>query len=468
MTSSPINPNYQILFWKYRGTQMKKTDVLIIGGSASGIVTAITGKSNYPNKEFLIIRKEKQVLVPCGIPYIFGSLKDSSKNLIPDTILEKAGINLKIDEVISIDTKKKLCKTADKTEIQYEKLVIATGSTTKIPKWLKGADKQNVFTIPKDKEYLDTLFEKLKECKKIVTIGGGFIGVEISDELNKWGKNVTIVEILPHVLSLAFDKEIANKAQETLKKRGVHIESGVGVKEILGDKKTTGVLLENNKTLDADAVIISVGYKPNTTLAKQAGLALNEKGFIKVDEYMRTADFDIFAVGDCSEKRNFVTRTPSEVMLASTACAEARIAGMSLYKLSAVKTFGGTIAIFSTMIGNTGFGVAGLTEFVAKREGFDIVTGEFEGIDKHPGSLADTNKQLIKLIVARDSGIILGGEVVGGPSTGELTNILGLAIQNKMTINCLLTCQIGTHPLVTAPPTAYPIIKAAEVISKKI
>ena len=183
---------------------------------------------------------------------------------------------------------------------------------------------------------------------------------------------------------------------------------------------------------------------------------------------MRTKNPDIFAVGDCAEKKDFFTRKTSGIMLASTACAEARIAGMSLYKLSAVKTFGGTIAIFSTAIGETAFGVAGLTENMAKKEGFDIAVGLFEGVDKHPGTLPGTNKQLVKLIAARDSGIILGGGVIGGPSAGELTNILGLAIQNKMTINNLLTAQIGTHPLVTAPPTAYPIIKAAEVASKKM
>jgi len=447
---------------------MKKTDVLVIGGSASGIVTAVTGKSNYPDKDFMVIRKEKQVVVPCGIPYIFGSLDNSDKNLIPDAVLEKSNIKLKVDEVTDIDTEKKTCRTKDGSEISYEKLVFATGSKTKVPGWLKGADKKNVFTVPKDKDYLDNIIEKLKDCNKIVTIGGGFIGVEISDELNKAGKDVTIVEILPHVLSLAFDKEIAEKAEETLKERGVKVVSGVGVKEILGNEKTTGVVLQDGKKLDADAVILSMGYTPNTELAKKAGLQLSEKGFIKVDEYMRTDNPDIFAVGDCSEKRDFFTRKPSMVMLASTACAEARIAGMSLYKLSAVKTFGGTIAIFSTMLGNTAFGVAGLTEDIARCEGFDIVVGEFQGVDKHPGSLPDTNMQRVKLIVAKDSGIILGGEVVGGPSTGELTNILGLAIQNKMTINCLLTSQIGTHPLVTAPPTAYPIIKAAEVVSKKI
>ena len=447
---------------------MEKTDVLVIGGSASGIVTAVTGKSNYPDKEFMVIRKEKQVVVPCGIPYIFGSLDSSSKNLIPDAVLENSGIKLKVDEAVEVDKEKKIVKTSDGTNISYEKLVFATGSITKVPGWLKGADKKNVFTVPKDKEYLDNILEKLKGCKKVVTIGGGFIGVEISDELNKAGKDVTIVEILPHVLSLAFDKEIAEKAEETLKNRGVKVVSGVGVKEVLGDKTTTGVLLQNGKKLDADAVILSMGYKPNTELAKKAGLKLNEKGFIKVDEYMRTENSDIFAVGDCSEKRDFFTRKPSMTMLASTACAEARIAGMSLYKLSAVKTFGGTIAIFSTMLGDTAFGVAGLTEDVAKCEGFDIVVGDFEGVDKHPGSLPDTNMQKVKLIVAKDSGIILGGEIIGGASTGELTNIIGLAIQNKMTINCLLTSQIGTHPLVTAPPTAYPIIKAAEVVSKKI
>ena len=185
---------------------MEKTDVLIIGGSASGIVTALTGKSNYPDKEFMIVRREKKVVVPCGIPYIFGSLESCEKNLIPDAALEQAGVRIRIGEVASLDQKNKSCKTTDNTEIRFDKLVFATGSNAKVPKWLKGADKENVFTIPKDKDYLDNVLNKLKNCKKIVTIGGGFIGVEVSDELNKRDKEVTIVEILPHVLSLAFDK----------------------------------------------------------------------------------------------------------------------------------------------------------------------------------------------------------------------------------------------------------------------
>jgi len=447
---------------------MEKTDVLIIGGSAAGIVTALTGKSNYPEKEFLVIRKEEKVMVPCGIPYIFGSLGSSDKNIVPDAVLTNKGIKIEVDEVISIDQNEKVCITARGTEINFEKLILATGSIPTIPGWLKGTNLENVFTISKDKMQLDKVFQKIKDCKKIVVIGAGFIGVEMSDELNKLGKEVTLVEILPHILGLIFDKEIAVQAEEVLKTRGVKIKSGEGVKEIIGNKKVTEVLLENGEKIEAEAVILAMGYRPNTGLAQKSGLKVSEEKYIKVDGYMRTENSDIFAVGDCAEKKDFITRKPSAVMLASTACAEARIAGMNLYKLHSVKTFEGTIAIFSTAIGETAFGAAGLTESMAKKEGCDVVIGTFDGIDKHPGTLADTHKQMVKLIVARDSGIILGGKVIGSKSTGELINIIGLAIQNKMTVSSLLTTQIGTHPLLTAPPTAYPIIKCAEVVAKKI
>ena len=447
---------------------MEKTDVLVIGGSAAGLSAAVAGKSNYPDKKFLLIRREEKVMVPCGIPYIFNSLADSDQNVLPgDSIYDKLGIKYKVGNVSSIDKGNKICLLDDGTEVKFEKLVLAIGSIPKIPTWLKGVELENVFTIPKNKIYLDEMKTKLENCKKIVTIGGGFIGVELSDELNKEGKDVTIVEILPHILSLAFDKELDVKAEEILQSRGVKIRTRTGAKEILGNgKKVTGVLLNNGEILDADAVILSMGYTPNTVIAKEAGIKLNEKDFIKVDEYMRTEDPDIFAVGDCAEKRDFVTRKLSKTMLASTACAEARIAGMNLYKLCTLKTFSGTIAIFSTIIGETGFGAAGLTEKQARDEGFDIVTGTFAGMDKHPGKLPDTHKQIVKLIAAKESGIILGGEVIGGLSSGELINVIGFAIENKMNINSILISQIGTHPMLTASPAAYPLIKAAEIVMR--
>ncbi len=447
---------------------MKKTDVLVIGSSAAGLVAANTAKMMYQDKKVTVIRKEEKTLVPCGIPYIFSSVETSDNNILPsEKMFKNAGVELMIGEVASISRKDNTCHLTGGENITYEKMVIATGSVPTVPLWLKGRDLKNVFTVPKDKVYLDKMQEELKDLNRVIVIGGGFIGVELSDELNKNGKEVTLLEKLPHILSLAFDEEISARAEKLVSGRGIKVRTGIGVKELIGLNLVTGVLLENGETVQADAVILAIGYEPNSELAEKAGLPISENGFIRVDEYMRTNDPSIFAVGDCAEKRDFVTRKPNNIMLASTACAEARTAGMNLYRLSVVKTFSGTISIFSTAIGDTGFGVAGLTETRAREEGFDIITATFEGMDKHPGTLPNTHKQLVKLIVGRESNVILGGEVVGGLSIGELTNTIGFIIQNRMPVTALLTSQIGTHPLLTASPAGYPLLKAAELIAEK-
>ena len=203
-------------------------------------------------------------------------------------------------------------------------------------------------------------------------------------------------------------------------------------------------------------------------LQKNLTYFVDEDNFIAVDEYMRTHIKDVFAVGDCAQKRDFVTRRRVATMLASTACAESRIAGMNLFNLNVVKTFSGTIAIYSTAIGDAGFGTAGVTEQRAEEEGIETVTGIFEGVNRHPGNLPNAHKQIVKLIAAKYSGVIIGGEVMGGMEAGELTNVIGLAIQNRMSVNSFLTMQIGTHPCLTASPAAYPMIKAAEIIANKI
>ncbi|MBN1885152.1 MAG: FAD-dependent oxidoreductase [Candidatus Krumholzibacteriota bacterium] len=448
---------------------MEKKDILVIGGSAAGLVAATTAKSIHPDRSVLVVRKDGKVLVPCGIPYVFGTVGSTEKNIMPaDKAFDSAGIEQIVGEVLSIDREEKTVTIEGGTKIGYDKLVIATGSTPSVPGWLEGAGLENVFTVPKNKVYLDKAQETLNGHRKIVVIGGGFIGVEFSDELNKTGKEITLVEKLTTILALAFDEEIASRAQRLLVERGVRVVTGTGVTRILGEKAVTGVLLENGETLEADAVVLSVGYRPNTALAREAGLRVNEGGFICVDEYMRTDDRDVFAAGDCAEKRDFTTRKPVPVMLASTACAEARTAGMNLYGLSSVKTFSGTISIFSTGIGDTGFGAAGLTEDKAREAGFEIVTGVFEGMDKHPGSLPGAHTQMVKLVASRDSGVLLGGEVMGGVSAGEITNIIGFLIQGRTTLNSIMTAQIGTHPLLTASPAAYPLVKAAAAAVRKM
>ncbi|HOK38596.1 MAG: FAD-dependent oxidoreductase [Bacteroidales bacterium] len=448
---------------------MKNTDVLVIGGSAAGMVAALTGKSSWSDKSFILIKKQKDVMVPCGIPYIFGTLNSSQLNIMPvDNMLAKAGIESIVNEVVSIDKNTKIAKLISGEEIKYDKLVIATGSIPIVPKWLKGTNLENFFVIPKDKTYLDEMKSKISGLKKVVVIGAGFIGVEVSDELAKSGHDVTLIEKEKTILASAFDEEVASKIEEIIKNRGIKLITGNGVKEIIGNTKVEKVKLENDTILDADAVILSMGYQPNTELAKKSGIYLDESNYIVVDEYMRTHEKDIFAVGDCAQKRDFITRKRVPTMLASTACAEARVCGMNLFGINIVKTFSGTISIYSTAIDGHGFGTAGITERRAKEEGINIVSAIFEGVDRHPGNMPDTKKQIVKLIVAKQSGVIVGGEVIGGLSAGELTNVIGIIIQNRMTISTLLTSQIGTHPCLTASPAAYPIIKAAEMVAAKI
>jgi len=447
---------------------MDKADVLVVGGGPAAVIAALTAKSNNPGKEVTMLRNYEDTPIPCGIPYVFGTLEEVKQNFMPDMPLEKAKIPVKVGQAASIDREKKICKTEAGDEIQYDRLIIATGSNVIIPKWLEGANLEGVYTIEKNNKKIAETKEALAKVKKVVVIGGGFIGVECADELNKAGKDVTIVEVLPHILSLAFDDEIAERAENTLKERGVKVAAGSGVKKITGDKKATGVVLNDGTALEADAVVLAMGYRPNSDIAKDAGLKLNDKGFIKVDEYMRTSDDSIFAAGDCAGKKDFNTKKLSMIMLASTATTEARIAGINVFNINPSFKNEGTLAVFATALGNKAYGVAGITEAAAKKEGIDIVTGCFEDVDRHPGKLPGASPLLVKLIVSKQEGVVIGGSVCGGPSVGEIVNIMGFMIQNKMNVKSIFTAQIGTHPLLTTAPTKYPLVKAAEIIVKSM
>ena len=440
---------------------MIKTDLLVVGGSAGGILTATTAKKVHSDKKVVLVRKNKTVMVPCGIPYIFGTLKDTSKNRIPDAMLINAGVELLVDEIIKIDKKNKIATLAESEEIAYDKLVIATGSLPIIPKFINGYDLNNVFPILKDEEYLNDILNKLVTSQDIVVIGGGFIGVEFAEQLKKDGKNVTVVEVAEKCLWQAFDNDICDIAEKEMKENNITVKTSIKVKSILGNGKVEEVELENGEKIKADAVILGMGVVPNSKIAKEAGIKVNEKGAIVVDEYMRTSERDIFAVGDCAEKRCFFTNKEIPVLLASTAAMEARVAASNLYGLRYVRENKGTISTFSTKVFNKSFASAGLTERRVKEEGFEVTIGKFTTMDKHPGSLPGTNKLELTLIFVKTSGVLIGAQISGGESVGEMINILSLAIQKGLTANELNTFQVATHPLLTASPIAYPINAAA-------
>jgi len=399
---------------------------------------------------------------------MFASLNSPDENKLGNAPLEKNNIDMILDEAVTIERKEKVVVTKTSKRYGYEKLILATGSSPIAPP-IPGISKKGVYPIYKDMAYLKNSIEEIKKTKNVLIIGGGFIGVEFADEASKIDNmNVYLVEILPNLLANSFDTEFSSLAERKLESKGVTLITGVCVEEVLGTEKVEGVRLSDGREISVDSIIMGVGGVPNAKLAIDAGLDLGKAKGTWVDEYMRTSDPNIFAVGDCAGKRDFYTRKDAPVMLASTATAEARIAGANLYQLKVVRENKGTIAIYSTYIDGMVLGSAGLTENSAKNEGFEIVAGMADGVDKHPATLSGANKIKVKLIFSERSGIILGGQVAGGTSCGEIINLIGVAIQKRMSFAELETLQMATHPYLTSAPTIYPIVLAAQDASSKM
>lgn len=439
---------------------MKKVDLLIIGGSAGGILSATTARKVYGDIDITVIRDKETVMVPCGIPYIYGTLKDTSKNIIPDKMLTSNNIDLLVDKVTKINKEEKYIVTEKNEDIYYDKLIIATGSLPIIPSF-PGKELKNIFPVYKDEVYLKDLLEKMSDFQEVVVIGGGFIGVEFAEQMKKSGKNITLIQRGDKCLRRNFDAEFSDEAEKLLLENGINIKTNTQIEEFIGEECIKEIKLSNGETIKADAVLLGAGVKANSVLAQDAGIEVNDDEAIMVNEYMRASDPDILAVGDCAQKTCFFTRNSVPILLASTAAVEAKIAGYNVFKNKLTRKNKGTINAFSTKIYGRAFGAVGLTEKQAKNENFDIVVGEFSTMDHHPGSLPNTQTIKMKLIFSKYSGVIMGGQISGGDSIGEMINILSLAIQQGMSAADLNTFQVATHPLLTASPIAYPINGAA-------
>ncbi len=445
---------------------MKHYNIVIIGGSAGGIMTALSARNTYPEKSILIIRKEKIVLVPCGIPYVFHTLDGVEEDVISDKLLEKNKIDLHLGEVVDVDVKSKYVILADGEKFSYEKLVLAIGSHPRVLN-IPGKDLEGIYTIKKDADYLTMLRGKFEQAKKIVIVGGGFIGLEVADELLKAGKDVTIVEIMDQLLPASFDREYGQFVEELFVNAGAKVYLNTAVEAFEGNGKLEKVKLSNGEFLEADLAIMSAGYEPNTALAKKIGLSVLPGKGIVIDEYMRTNEKDIFAVGDCTVKRDFLTGCYTNLMLASTAIAQGRLVGSNLYDIKVIKQYQGVLGTFSTKLCGVAFGAVGVTEKAAFKAGLEVITGYFETVDRHPGKLPGASKVKVKLVFAKQSHILLGAQIIGGDSVGEMINLASVIIQNKMTDIQIDTMQFGTHPLLTASPIAYPIVNATANAIKK-
>lgn len=440
---------------------MKTSDVVVVGGSAAGITAAITCHRHYPDKSVLLIRKEPQVVIPCGIPYIFGTVEGPENNLIPDSVLDRNAIEFMVDEATGIDREGCTVETASGETIGYDRLILATGSVPIVPP-IPGVDKENIFAIRKEVPYLNEMCQAIDKASDLAIVGCGFIGVEIAEECRRRHPNVNIriVEMLRHCLQLVYDEEFCVRAEQTLREEGVDLLLDEKVEAFVGDGAVKGVRLASGQEVKADVVIMGIGAAPNIEMARKAGLEIGPGRGIEVDRYMQTSDSRIFACGDCADKVSFFDGKPSGLKLASIATMEARIAGANLFGPRRVNM--GVIGVYSTMLGNTAFAAAGLTEASAKQSGFRVVVGEAEAVNRHPGCMPGAESMKVKLIFEAGSRVLLGGQVSGARSGGELINAISACIHQRMTADDIATFQTGTHPALTASPISYQLVNAAE------
>lgn len=449
---------------------MKEFDVIIIGAGPAGIITGVTAKGQYPDKSMLMFKEEEKGLVPCGIPYVFYRLDDVEKNVMgPKPFIDLGGEVVK-DTVNNVDLNTKTVTTQTGNEYRFKKLVFATGSVAVIPSFIEGNNLENVFYIKKSYQYIKEILEKLKSKKNIVVIGGGFIGAEVTEQLSMHPeKQVTVIESEANCFSKAFSKELSQIATDALKQTRANVLTSTQVDKIIGrDGIATSVILNNGEEIKCDAIIMAIGYKPNTELAKNAGLEINEAGAIIVDHYERTKIKDICAVGDCSQTIGFLTGRIDNIMLASTATAEARVLGHNLFGIKIRKSFTGTLAVFSTEINGIAMASAGVNDSNAEEGNIQYISSKFSDYDMHPGTFENTSPLTLKLYASPHDGSIIGGEVWGGKSSGEIINTISLAIQKGVTVYELISFQIGSHPLLTSAPTKTILIKAAEKIINEI
>ncbi len=432
-------------------------DVVIIGGGPGGVTTALSCRGIYPDKNVLLIRREEKPMIPCGIPYTLNTLNSVEENILPDAPLINKKVDILVDTVTEVGDH--ILKVEGGDEIKWSKLVIATGSSPVILP-IEGKDLGNVFTVPKNAEKIKEIKGAIENANDIVVIGGGFIGVEVTDELLKKGKSVTLIEKESYLVSASMDEEFGEEIKNTLVERGANVICNATVKALKGENKVNSVLLETGKEIKADVVIMAAGYRPNLKIAEMLNIEYHPTYGIITDDFQRTSKTDIFAVGDVAAKRHFLSGKYSLLMLASTAMSQGRIVGSNLFDIKAIKGVGGFLGTFSTKIGNTAFAATGITEKQAKQIGIEYVVGYNEAIDRHPGKLPGAHKQKMKLIFSKYGHVLIGAQVSGGDSIGEMINLLTLMIQNRMTDAYIKTTQIGTHPLLTASPIAYPLINA--------
>lgn len=426
---------------------------VIIGAVAGGASTAARLRRMDEKAQIILFEKGEYIsYANCGLPYYIGNVIKSRNDLFVQTAVSfnrRFAVDVRIcTEVTAINAAEKTITATNRLTGQtytesYDKLVLSPGAEPIRPP-LPGIDLPGIFTLRTvaDTDFIKAYVEQHQSGKAVV-IGGGFIGLEMAENLHELGLNVTIVEMAPHVLS-PLDAPMAALVQQHLRSKRVTVQTGVRVVGFNKEGKGLNVLLAEGAPLDADVVILSIGVRPDSRLAAGAGLAIGTSGGIRVNPYLQTSDPHIYAVGDAIELDSPLTGLPHSTFLAGPANKQGRICANNLV-LGNVQTYNGSINTAIVKVFDLTVGVAGLNSRQLSASGLQhLVSTTHSG--SHAGYYPGAEQMSIQLAFAPGSGRLLGAQVVGYKGVDKRIDLLSTIIKQGGTITDLTELEHAYAP----------------------
>ncbi len=429
---------------------------VIIGGVAGGASCAARLRRLDADREIIILERGAYIsYANCGLPYHVGDVIKNRGALLlmtPERMRERFRIDVRVqNDVTKIDREKKTVtvrktETGETYEQPYDELVIATGSSPLRPR-IPGIDNPRIktlWTVP-DTDEIRSMVQSSK-LRTVAVIGGGFIGLEMAENLHHAGLQVSLIEALDQVMA-PVDFELAQMLHENIRSKGVKLHLSDGVESFAEQGEQVKVLLKSGTEVTADMVILSIGVRANSALAKDAGLKLNERGGVVVDEHMRTEDPSIYAVGDVIEVEDFVFKGRTMVPLAGPANKQGRIvADVLAGRDSAYKgTQGSSVAkVFDLTVASTG-----TNEKTLKNRGMEKGK-DYESLiitqNSHAGYYPGATPMTLKLLFSPDTGRIFGAQIVGREGVDKRIDTIGVTMRLNGTVSDLKDLELAYAP----------------------
>ena len=451
----------------------KQNNIVIIGGTACGPKAGARARRCDPQARITIVEQgENLSTATCGLPYYVSGVIDTQSDLVavkPESFRDVMNIEvLTQTKALAIDPKAHKVgilnlATNHASSLEYDKLVLAMGSTPVVPDWA-GRQLGGVFTLSKirDASNIRNLIST-GEIKKAVIIGAGLIGLEMAEAFATQGLEVTVVEALDWVLPALLDFEVAAYLERHLRSKGVNLILG---QRVLGFESNgnewVGRVIAGDIELEAELVLLALGNSPNTSLASDAGLTIGSTGGISVNQYLQTSDADIYAGGDCVENVDRLTRQKILAPLGSTANKHGRVIGTNI-------TGGGELfpgVLGTTIVKVLDYNVArvGFSTLQAQEAGYDVVTSlvtDYEHASYYPNG----KEILVKLVAEKSGNRLLGGQVVGPGEAAKRIDVLATALTFGATADDLANLDLAYAPPYNS--AMDPLHNAANIIRNK-